>query len=219
MRHLPLARKALWPARRRVAAALGALAFGAALPRAGAQRALVPTPSQTEGPFYPRSLPADRDADLTRVAGRSGRARGVPLYLSGRVLSHDGDPLAGAAIELWQCDATGRYHHVGDPGPLDDDFQGYGATTADAQGRFAFVTIRPVAYPGRPPHLHFKLKHPSTPELTTQLYVAGDDARGDSVLSFSPRGTRERLSIALANAPEREPGALAATYDFVLASR
>lgn len=200
------------PIRRRLLAA--ALAAGFA-PVSLAQRPLVPTPSQTEGPFYPRSIPAEHDADLTRVANRP-RARGTPLYLSGRVLAVDGHALAGAQVELWQCDATGHYHHVGDRAPLDEGFQGYGVATTGADGEYAFVTIRPVAYPGRPPHLHFKIRHPQAIELTTQLYVDGDDTRGDGVLASSPRGTRERLSVPATSAPEREPGALAATFNFVL---
>jgi protocatechuate 3,4-dioxygenase beta subunit len=205
---------------RRRALATAALAIGFAATRGvRAQTMLMPTPSQTEGPFYPRTLPDDRDADLTRVAGHGGRARGTPFYLDGRVLARDGGTLAGAQLELWQCDVTGRYHYVGDPGPLDDDFQGYGVATTDADGRYAFVTIRPVAYPGRPPHLHFRIRHPSAPVLTTQLYVAGDDTSGDMVLGESPRGTRERLTVALAAAPEREPNALAGSFDFVLNTR
>jgi protocatechuate 3,4-dioxygenase beta subunit len=184
-----------------------------------AQPALVPTPSQTEGPFYPRTLPADRDADLTRVAGRSARARGIPVHLDGRVLARDGRPLAGARLELWQCDVTGRYHHVGDPGPLDEDFQGFGIATADRDGRYAFVTIRPVAYAGRPPHMHFRIRHASAPVLTTQLYFAGDNTDGDIVLGTSPPGTRERLTVVLASAADREPNALAGSYDFVLDTR
>jgi protocatechuate 3,4-dioxygenase beta subunit len=199
---------------------LTAIALGWAGTRvAVAQTALVPTPSQTEGPFYPRTLPADRDADLTRVAGRSGRASGTPVYLDGRVLARDGSPLEGATVELWQCDVTGRYHHVGDPGLLDEDFQGFGIATVDGDGRYAFVTIRPVAYPGRPPHMHFRIRHPSAPVLTTQLYFAGDNTDGDVVLGGSPRGTRERLTVVLARAADREPNALAGSYDFVLNTR
>jgi protocatechuate 3,4-dioxygenase beta subunit len=92
-------------ARRR---ALFVLAASALLPAAAARArpaAPIPTPSQPEGPFYPTTFPADRDSDLTRIAGRAARARGTPLYLSGRVLARSGAPVGGAAVELWQCDA------------------------------------------------------------------------------------------------------------------
>src|SRR6266545_1545074 len=178
---------------------------------------LTPTPSQTAGPFYPRKLPVDRDNDLTQVAGQSQAAQGTRLYLTGRVLAIDGTPASGVTVELWQCDVFGRYHHVGDEGgPRDDAFQGYGATTTDAEGGFSFKTIRPVAYSGRIPHLHFKLRNPAGTSLTTQLYIKGDPTSGDPVLGMSPPGTQERLGLTLAPAPAREPGAFQATFDFVL---
>ncbi len=207
--------------RRRIVVASAACIAAAAMPKraALAQRSLEPTPSQTEGPFYPRTFPADRDNDLTRITGHADRARGTPLHLSGRVLARDGVALEGARVELWQCDATGRYHHVGERGALDENFQGYGVASTDAEGRYAFLTIRPVAYTGRPPHLHFKIRHASAPTLTTQLYVVGDATDGDVVLGSSPAGTRERLSVALRPASNLEPDALAGSFDFVLATR
>ncbi len=179
--------------------------------------ALAPTPAQPEGPFYPKTFPADRDADLTQVAGRAGTAQGTLLYFSGRVLGRDGRPMAGTVVELWQCDTYGRYHHAGDDGaPRDDNFQGYGAATTDAQGRYAFKTIRPVPYAGRPPHLHVRLLPPGGSPLTTQIYVAGDAAGSDIVLSASPKGTLSRLTMTLVPAAGRERGALAGIFDFVV---
>jgi protocatechuate 3,4-dioxygenase beta subunit len=198
---------------------LGALATLPFVSPARAQSAprTTPTPAQTEGPFYPRTLPPDRDADLTQVAGRSQSARGTRLYLSGRVLDANGVPAAGVAVELWQCDVHGRYHHAGDEGlPRDDNFQGFGISATDADGRFAFKTIRPVPYGSRPPHLHFRIVRGPRTVLTTQLYVDGEASRRDAVLAASPSGTLARLSIRLAPAPEQEAGALKADYDFVL---
>ena len=209
-------------ARRRIlASALGAAALPwVAMRRAGADE-LTPTPSQPEGPFYPRTLPADRDADLIVVAGRAGRAEGTPLYLDGTVRSMTGTPLAGARVEIWQCDAHGRYHHVDDRGtaPLDENFQGYGETLTDEQGRYHFRTIRPVAYPGRAPHIHMKVKHPSARALTTQMYAAGDPLDADSAfLRFSGSEARRRLTVKLEPAQGKEPGALQAQFEIVLAA-
>jgi len=177
----------------------------------------VPTPSQAEGPFYPKTLPAERDSDLTEITGRPGKAKGTPLYLTGRTLTRDGRPVAGATIELWQCDVHGRYHHAGDEGvPRDDNFQGYGVATTDSDGRYAFKTIRPVPYSGRPPHLHIRVRPASGAPLTTQIYVAGDAVGGDPVLGGSPKGTLALLSMALAPASGKEPDALAGSFDFVL---
>jgi protocatechuate 3,4-dioxygenase beta subunit len=183
----------------------------------GQAPALTPTPSQPEGPFYPKTFPVDRDSDLTQVAGRPAKAMGTPLYLSGRALARDGRGLANATIELWQCDVYGRYHHAGDDGvPRDDNFQGYGVAVTDAEGRYAFKTIRPVPYGGRPPHLHVRLRPSGSGSLTTQIYVAGDAVGGDPVLAGSPRGALERLTITLSPASGRETGALAGTFDFVM---
>ena len=199
--------------RRRALRCLGILALAVAAPARG-QPGLAPTPRDAEGPFYPRGFPDDIDADLTRIAGRPGTARGTPLRLSGRVLATDGSPLAGAPIELWQCDALGTYHHAGETGRIDADFQGYGRTSADAQGRYAFRTIRPVPYGGRPAHLHFKLAHPRASALTTQLYLRGESAERNFAGMFARE--RDRLEIAPAPAAA-EAGALDANYDFVLA--
>ena len=207
----------IFATRRRALAALGgAIACAAMLPLR-AQTPPRPTPAQTEGPFYPTSLPADRDADLTQVAGHGAQAKGIRLYFTGRVLARDGRPQAGAAVELWQCDVFGRYHHAGDEGsPRDDGFQGYGATTTDDDGRFAFKTIRPVAYSVRVPHLHLKVRTSDGAALTTQVYIEGDATDKDPVLAWSPKGTREQLTMILAPAPGREAGALAGTFDVVL---
>ena len=197
-------------------ALIGAMLFPVA--RARAQPAiLVPTPSQTEGPFYPKAFPADTDSDLTQIAGRAAKANGIPLYFSGRVLGGDGRPLGNTRVELWQCDVHGRYHHAGDDGmPRDDNFQGYGIATTDGEGRYAFKTIRPVGYSGRPPHLHVRVRPARGSPLTTQLYMAGDNLAGDFVVAGSPKGTIERLTMALGPVAAREPAALAGTFDFVL---
>ena len=178
---------------------------------------LPPTPAQTEGPFYPRTLPADRDADLVQVTGHAERAQGTVLYFEGRVVTRDGRPVAGGRVELWQADRFGQYHHVGDEGtPRDDNFQGYGVAMTDADGRFTFKTIRPVAYGGRPPHLHLKVSAAGRPPLTTQIYITGDRTDGDFVLAQSQAGTLARLSMALVPIGGREPGALAGHFDIVL---
>lgn len=205
--------------RRAVVARTAALALAAcAPPLARAQKAaLEPTPRDAEGPFYPVRFPADVDSDLARIHGRAKGARGTLLYLSGRVLASDGSALPGTKVELWQCDALGRYHHVdGDPGERDDDFQGYGIATTDAEGRYAFRTIRPVPYGGRPPHLHFKLTHARARTLTTQLYPRGESAERGFGFGLSDRSARARLELDIGQAAGRESGALAARYDFVL---
>ena len=75
--------------------------------------ALTFTPRQTEGPFYPNKLPLDTDNDLLILNDSITPAVGEVTYLSGRVLGPDGEPIRGATIEIWQCDANGVYLHSG----------------------------------------------------------------------------------------------------------
>ena len=175
---------------------------------------LAPTPRSTEGPFYPRNLPADSDADLTRVAGRAGRAMGTPLEVSGRVLDRSGKPRSGARVEIWQCDASGRYHHVGEnDASLDPDFQGFGAVATDADGRYRFRTIKPVPYPGRTPHIHFTVVEGGKRRLTSQMYIEGEPGNARDGLYRSLGRDAARVTMKLAGAAESLQGAL----DIVLA--
>jgi hypothetical protein len=114
-----------------------------------AMAALTPTPRQTAGPFYPKSLPLHSDNDLVRIAGHEKQADGIVTHISGRVVDSDGRPVPQARIEIWQCDSHGRYHNVDDRSSrsLDPNFQGYGTTSSGDDGGYRFRTIRPVAYP------------------------------------------------------------------------
>jgi protocatechuate 3,4-dioxygenase, beta subunit len=159
--------------RRHAAAALVALPFcwtGVAAQPAAPRRA---TPAQTEGPFYPVALPQDSDADLLRN-GNLTYAQGQPAWLEGVVTDLQGKPVSGAQVEIWQCDHAGRYHHPGDGGRADANFQGFGRVAVGSDGRYRFRTIKPVPYTGRTPHIHVKVKLARRELLTTQLYVEGD---------------------------------------------
>ncbi len=179
----------------------------------------IPTPPQTEGPFYPRQFPLDADNDLVSIAGHQQQARGQVLYVVGRILDLDAKPIKGAQVEIWQCDSYGHYHHVGDStAGLDADFQGYGRTVAERDGAYRFRTIRPVPYPGRTPHIHFTVAAPGGPRLTTQMYVAGEKQNEtDGVLrAIRDPAARARVIVPLTSATEVESGALIGTFDIVL---
>lgn len=196
-------------------AVLGAAA--AALP-ALAQARLLPTPPATEGPFYPQSFPLDADSDLVQVAGRGGRARGQIAYLAGRLVTPDGRPIAGAEVEIWQCDAGGVYHHVGEHSRgADPNFQGYGKAKTAADGTFRFRTIKPVPYPGRTPHIHVIVAGQGLPKLTTQIYSAGEPRNERDFLfrSIAP-AARDGVLMKWRAAPEIEAGALLAEPRLVL---
>ena len=198
-------------------AALGGMAAAAALPFTAPARAAAPgydfpgpaadrglglappaactpgTPALTEGPFYTPSAP--RRADL-REPGMDGET----LELSGLVLTPDCRPVAGAVVDLWHCDARGRYDNRG--------FRLRGHQFADAAGGFRFRTFRPGIYPGRTPHFHVKVQGRATRLLTTQLYFP--DRPHDNI---GDRLFREALLLRLG----RSGGVWRARFDFVLA--
>jgi len=208
--------------RRMLRAALalgGASLLGPAGRLLAADSPLTPTPRNTEGPFYPVKKHADQDADLTLVAGRSGRAAGTILYLSGRVTDVRGKPLSGALIELWQANTHGRYDHPNDgsPVPLDPNFQGYGLLRADAEGRYRIKTIKPAPYSGRTRHIHFIVAGGGT-KLTTQMFFPDEKLNDhDGLWRYLDRDQR-RASAAryIDRSGDMEGGALAASWDVVL---
>jgi protocatechuate 3,4-dioxygenase, beta subunit len=206
--------------RRRILTGMAALAgIGGALRPASLAAALLPTPAQTSGPFYPLTLPLDSDNDLLRVAGHAKSAGGIVTHVGGRLLDRNGRPIRGARIEIWQCDANGRYHDSRDdsPAPEDEDFQGYGQTATAGDGEYRFRTIKPVPYPGRTAHIHFKISGQGLDGLVTQMYVAGEPRNAtDRVLNNIDVTARERVIVPLMPAPEIEANALKADFDIVL---
>ncbi len=180
------------------------------------------TPAQTEGPFYPVAFPADSDNDLVQVRGQAAHAMGTILHLQGRVLDASGKPLSGALVEIWQCDAQGLYDHPGQPNRerRDSAFQGYGKMLTDAGSTYGFRTLKPVAYPGRTPHIHLKVATADGRRLTTQFYLAGDPRNErDFVYRGALRDarSRERIEMRLEPANGLEAGAFATSMDIVIA--
>lgn len=138
--------------------------------------------SEVTGPVYGHSRIAPVDADLTRQ--HEGEPLGERIIVSGRVLDENGRPVPHTLIEIWQCNAAGRYIHAKDqhPAPLDPNFTGAGRVVTDENGEYRFVSIKPGAYPWRnhhnawrPAHIHFSLLGPSfVTRLVTQMYFPGD---------------------------------------------
>lgn len=201
---------------------LGALGLGAAAfytPGVFAQ-ALVETPPQTSGPFYPDKLPLDTDNDLLILNDRITPAVGEVTHFSGRVLDRRGDPIRNVVVEIWQVDHHGAYLHTGSANRdrLDANFQGFGRFLTGVQGEYYFRTIKPVPYPGRTPHIHVKVKKGSRDLLTTQCYIKGHPGNpGDGILQ-GIRDTRARESLIVDFTPVRQSriGELNARFDIVL---
>ena len=202
--------------------ALGLAPLARAQPAAG--RA---TPSQTLGPFYPRSAaerPTQTDADLLAFEGDRLLSRGVPLYLTGRVLDRRGSPVTQAEVEIWQCDAHAVYHHPagGAQGERDPHFQGYGRALTEADGRFHFRTIRPVPYPGRTAHIHLRIAPRGGGALATQLYLPDEPGNArDFLFRQLSRDEQVALTLSLRSTESTHPLArgtrVTATAELLLA--
>jgi protocatechuate 3,4-dioxygenase beta subunit len=201
--------------RRRTLALIGASLLLPVTPALAADHPL--TPRMTEGPFYPTSFPKDSDADLTRVAGRAAMAQGTVLDVTGRIVDRSGKPLANAKLELWQCDNVGQYHHVGEAqGAGDENFQGFGVATADADGRYRFRTIKPVAYPGRAPHIHFLVRDGSAKRVVSQMFVEGEPGNARDFLYRNLGADAKRVTLRLSDAPASSGAKLAGALDIVV---
>jgi len=164
---------------------------------------LVPTASQTAGPFFKFGLDHPEWSDLTQA----GKAKGEPIRIEGRVLDGDGAPVPDALLEIWQANAAGKYAHAEDrqEKPIDPGFRGFGRCATDKEGHRHFTTIKPGAVPGRgntmqAPHINLRvfarglLKH-----VSTRLYFAEEPLnKTDPVLSSIEDAARQQTLIAVA---------------------
>ena len=218
------------PDRRRFLAASSLAATGfAAAPALWATRGvfaeelgktLARTPAQTEGPFYPDKLPLDTDNDLLRLNDDATPALGEVTHLTGRVLTTAGEPVRGATVEIWQCDANGNYIHTrgGSEDRRDAGFQGFGRFLTDSTGRYYFRTIKPVPYGGRTPHIHVAVDRGASRLLTTQCYIKGfpQNARDGVFRSLRDEAARGSVAVPFEPLGGSTVGELAANFDIVL---
>jgi len=180
-------------------------------------------------PVYGYRAIGEADADLTRQ--HAGEPLGERIIVTGRVLDGDGRPVRNTLVEIWQCNAAGRYIHKVDqhPAPLDPNFTGAGRTLTDDEGRYRFVTIKPGAYPWgnhenawRPAHIHFSLfGNAFATRLVTQMYFPGDPLFEYDPIFRSVRDpqARERM-IARFDIDTTQPEwALGYQWDIVLRGR
>ncbi|HET6564451.1 MAG TPA: protocatechuate 3,4-dioxygenase [Xanthomonadales bacterium] len=198
--------------RRQFGKAISFTAAGLAVVSSNPVLAAMATPRQVEGPFYPDFDLGDTDLDLTLIQGHTESALGEHIVVHGRVFNTDGEPLAGATVDIWQANAAGRYRHTDDPNPagLDPNFQGWGIVQTDAEGYYRFKTIKPGAYPlellddsgWRAMHIHYKVSHAGQAPITTQLYFPGDPLlEQDSEIKKAPENLRDSL-ISIAELPD-----------------
>jgi protocatechuate 3,4-dioxygenase beta subunit len=149
------------------------------------------TPEQIEGPFY-------IDTDAIRPDIREDRA-GELLRVGIRVLDRECEPVSGALVEIWHCDAEGLYSGYeaasrGTGGLADTDDTRYlrGGQVSDSDGIVEFITVYPGWYRGRSVHIHVKVLLDERTALTSQVYF--DDAVTDGVYRAAPYAARGERS-------------------------
>lgn len=168
-------------------------------------------------------------ADLTRQ--HKSEPLGERIILAGKVLDEDGKPVPNTLVELWQCNAAGRYAHPRDQhdAPLDKNFTGFGQVVTDAQGDWRFVTIKPGHYPWRnthnawrAQHIHFSIFGPAfATRIVTQMYFPGDPLLADDpIYNAVPDIAGRQALIARYAADLSQPEwALGFRWDIVLRGR
>lgn len=182
------------------------------------------------GPFFVHGAP-----EIHNGGDMAKGWEGEPTWVSGRVLSTDGKPVAGALLDLWQSNTEGWYDvQLADTGGR----QLRAKLRTDNEGRFYFRTIKPTAYPVptdgpvgqildrmgrhpmRPAHLHFIVSAPGYETCVTHLFVEGDpylesDAvfgvKNSLVVDFKVNTSEAEAKKLGLTAPFRT-----ASYDFVL---
>ena len=148
------------------------------------------------------------------------RALGQLIQVRVRVVDEGGVPVPGALVEVWHCNAAGKYIHPNDSNDAPEDPNFYGAArlvTGDS-GLAELRTIKPGAYPvpdtggwWRPPHIHFSVwGRVWLSRLVTQMFFPGEPlnefdailnavrdpaARGRCIAEFAPtaRGPKDAL--------------------------
>ena len=190
--------------RRELVGLFGAAAAASLAHRAAAQTGtrepstVVPScvvhPQQTEGPFFvdERLLRSDVRSDSRTGAVSAGAPLELALSIAQVSTTGSCSPLAGAQVDIWQCDAVGRYSDATDRRNSTSGqtfLRGHQVT--DASGKVRFTTIYPGWYSGRAVHIHFKVRTAATSlaayEFTSQFYF--DERLTDRVHAGAPYST------------------------------
>jgi protocatechuate 3,4-dioxygenase, beta subunit len=187
------------------------------------------TLSEVTGPTFGGGWAGPDAADLTRR--HQGEPLGERIIVAGRVLDEDARPVPGTLVELWQCNAAGRYRHPVDQhdAPLDPNFDGVGQVVTSDSGEYRFLTIKPGAYPWRntynswrPAHIHFGVFGPAfATRLITQMYFPGDPLLAlDAIfLGVADEAARARLVTTYDPQLSEAEWALGYQFDIVLRGR
>lgn len=187
------------------------------------------TASELSGPqAVLRRLPPVR-GDLAGYGDK--RALGQLMHLNVRVVDEDGAPLPGAVVEIWHCNAAGKYIHVNDThdAPADPNFYGAARVVTGEDGAIVLRSIKPGAYPvpdsgrwWRPPHVHVSVwGRVWLSRLVTQMFFPGEPLNEfDRILNGIPdAAARERCIARLRPTTQGPDNALVFEHEIVVRGR
>ncbi|WP_170528103.1 dioxygenase [Ruegeria arenilitoris] len=168
------------------------------------------TSSSVLGPFHVSGAPP------LPIGGDMKRHYGGPVLLAeGVIRDTEGNPIAGAELDIWQTAPNGLYASQDEE---QDTFSFHGLMTVGSDGRYAFTTVKPVEYtvpsdgpvgdilracgrhPWRPSHLHYIVKAPGYRTLVTEIFPDDDPyldedtvfgVRDDLVMTYDERPASE----------------------------
>jgi len=165
-------------------------ATSAAVAAATKMPTCVVSPAFTDGPFFVDEK-LNR-SDIRPDTGTGVASAGTPLLLGLNVLSVGAagcTALAGAVVDVWQCDALGAYSGASDPS-LNTKGKNFlrGSQVTDSAGQVKFTTVFPGWYRGRAVHIHIKVRGAASGgksyEFTSQLFF--DEAQIDEIFANAP---------------------------------
>ena len=179
------------------------------------------TPNMTEGPFYPDKLPLDTDNDLIKINDSIDKGIGEITHLSGKILDINGAPVRNAVVEIWQTDNNGVYLHSksNNRQQHDANFQGFGRFATSSKGEYYFRTIKPAKYPGRTPHIHYRVitnDANGTQRFSTQCFIRGHEKNAGDGLIRRVGKDSELLMVDFKPLPESNIGELTAEFNIIL---
>ena len=162
------------------------------------------TPSQTVGPYFAYGLTSNGKYDWNDAFSNNlvtADTSGERVRVEGRVFDGDGKPMVDCMLEIWQADAQGRFSDPQDKQALpNSSFKGFGRIGTDANGAYAFDTIKPGIVPdpdGKPQAPHILLAvfaRGMLLHLYTRIYFSGEAGNAtDPVLALVPVDRRATL--------------------------
>lgn len=158
-----------------------------------------PTTTDILGPFYRPGAPIRENLNPKNFDGEI-------LHLSGTIFKEDGKtPMSNCLIEVWQCQANGLYDNIS------DEYFYRASQKISANGKYHFITTKPVPYPieenstsFRPAHIHMRISAIGQQDLVTQIYFSGDPYLASDPSTKSALTVNRILSVRKISSKESE---------------